>query len=69
MFLRKIFRGVWMKSSSRIMTFFADKSGCIRFLTSYQFGKKWWLILVCQNHKKRTVIKTYKDFDKCPEGG
>jgi len=27
------------------------------------------LILVCQNHKKRTVIKTYKDFDKCPEGG
>ena len=27
------------------------------------------LILVCQNHKKRTEIKSYKDFNKCPDGG
>ena len=27
------------------------------------------LTLVCQNHKKKTIITTENDFDNCPEGG
>ena len=27
------------------------------------------LILKCQNHNKETIIKSYEDFGKCPEGG
>ena len=27
------------------------------------------LTLVCQNHKKKTIISTENDFDNCPEGG
>jgi len=27
------------------------------------------LILICQNHKNKTVIENEKDFAKCPEGG